>query len=84
MAQRKVEFAQKAVDQYAALPTPLKAKFDKQLGFLLANLRHPSLKAKKYHEARDIWQARVDQNYRFYFQIDRDTYTILMIIPHPK
>ncbi|HZR45466.1 MAG TPA: hypothetical protein VFA47_02085 [Candidatus Manganitrophaceae bacterium] len=84
MAQRNVEFTQKAVDQYAALPPHLQAKFDKQLAYLLANLRHPSLKAKKYDETRDIWQARVDQNHRFYFQIRRDTYTILTIIPHPK
>jgi len=62
----------------------VKAKFDKQLGFLLSNLRHPSLRAKKYDEARDIWQARVDNQYRFYFRIEGDTYQILSVIPHPK
>ncbi len=31
-----------------------KAKFDKQLGFLLTNLRHSSLRAKKYDEAQNI------------------------------
>jgi mRNA interferase RelE/StbE len=55
-----------------------------QLAFLLSNLRHPSLRAKKYDEAIDIWQARVDDGYRFYFQIDGETYLLLSIIPHPK
>jgi mRNA-degrading endonuclease RelE of RelBE toxin-antitoxin system len=60
------------------------AESDKQLAFLLSNLRHPSLRAKKYDEANDIWQARVDDGYRFYFQIDGETYILLSIIPHPK
>lgn len=60
------------------------AKFDKQLVFLLSNLRHPSLRAKKYDEKNNIWQARVDDDYRFYFQIEGDTYLLLSIIPHPK
>jgi mRNA-degrading endonuclease RelE of RelBE toxin-antitoxin system len=70
--------------QYQKLPEERKAKFDKQLAFLLSNLRHPSLRAKKYDEVNDIWQARVDDSYRFYFQIDGDTYILLSIIPHPK
>jgi hypothetical protein len=58
--------------------------FDKQLRFLAANLQHPSLHAKKYDEANDRWQARVDRNWRFYFRIVDDTYRILTLIPHPK
>ena len=46
--------------QYQKLSEDRQAKFDKQLAFLLSNLRHPSLRAKKYDEASDIWQARVD------------------------
>ena len=69
---------------YQKLSTERQAKFDKQLGFLLANLRHPSLRAKKYDEVNDIWQARVDDGYRFYFQIDGETYLLLSIILHPK
>jgi mRNA interferase RelE/StbE len=53
--------------QYQTLQEDRKAKFDKQLAFLLSNLRHPSLRAKKYDETNDIWQARVDDDYRFYF-----------------
>ncbi len=64
----RAAFPQRFVRQYAALPENHKARFDKQLGFLLANLRHPSLRAKKYDEARHVWQARVDDDYRFYSQ----------------
>ncbi len=74
----------KALRDYNALSPVLQARVDKQLGLLLQNLRHPSLRAKKYDEARDIWQGRVNQAYRFYFQILGDTYEIVTIIPHPK
>ena len=80
----KAAFSQRFIRQYANLSEDRKAKVDKQLGFLLTNLRHPSLRAKKYDEARDIWQARLDENYRFYFLIEGDTYRLLSIIPHPK
>jgi len=32
--------------------------FDKQVALLLENLNHPSLRAKKYDEALDIWHPR--------------------------
>ena len=80
----KAAFSQRFIRQYATLSSQRKAKFDKQLGFLLANLRYPSLRAKKYDEARDIWQARLDDDYRFYFQIEGDTYRILSVVPHSK
>jgi hypothetical protein len=34
--------------------------FNKQALLLLQDLRHPSLRAKKFDEARDIWQGRVN------------------------
>jgi mRNA-degrading endonuclease RelE of RelBE toxin-antitoxin system len=80
----KAAFSQRFIHQYSALSPERKAKFDKQLGFLLTNLRHPSLRAKKYYEAQDVWQARVDDAYRFYFKIEGNTYRILSVIPHPK
>ena len=51
---------------------------------LAANIRHPSLHAKKYDEVRDIWQARVTLGWRFYFRIEGDAYHLIDIIPHPK
>jgi hypothetical protein len=34
--------------------------------------------------ARDLWQARVNDDWRFYFHIMGDTYLIRDIIRHPK
>lgn len=65
-------------------PERVQKDFEKQLGYLLANMRHPSLHAKKYDEARDIWQARVNRDWRFYFVIEGDVYRCLDIMAHPK
>jgi len=73
-----------AVRSYLAAPPAVQKAFDKQVNLLVQNLRHPSLQAKKYNEAADIWQARVNRNWRFYFSIVGDTYVIRDIIPHPK
>lgn len=62
----------------------IQRKFQKQITYLLQNIRHPSLHAKKYDEERDIWQARVDRGIRFYFLIKGDTYSLLEIRKHPK
>lgn len=70
--------------QLESFPPSLQAKFWKQLSHLLRDIRHPSLRAKKYDESRGIWQARADNNTRFYFLIDRDRYILLEIKKHPK
>ncbi len=69
---------------YQEAPLAVKRAFDRRAGFLLESLRHPSLRAKKYDEARDLWQARVNGGWRFYFQIEGDSYILLDIIAHPK
>ena len=51
---------------------------------MLQNLRHPSLHAKKYDEGKDRWQARVNQDWCFYFVIQDDTCILLDITRHPK
>lgn len=80
----KARFTARADKDYAALHPAVRKAFAKQLGFLLNQLGHPSLHAKKYDEANDIWQARVNRGWRFYFVIQGDEYVILSIIPHPK
>lgn len=66
------------------LPPEIRKKFYKQLSFLAEDIRYPSLHAKKREELGDVWQARVDDSYRFYFQIRGDTYFIVDILKHPK
>jgi plasmid maintenance system killer protein len=56
----------------------------KQLTLLEANVRHPSLHAKKFDETEDLWQARINKSWRFYFKIQNDTYRIIEMKGHPK
>ena len=69
---------------YAKAPQQIQRAFDKQSALLLQNLHHPSLRAKKYDESRNLWQAWVNQDWRFYFLIQADGYLIVDVIPHPK
>ena len=80
----RIELTRRADKEYGKLSVQLQRQVDKQFDFLLENLRHPSLDAKKYGGTDDIWQGRVNRDYRFYFRIVDDTYHVLMIIPHPK
>jgi len=41
------------------VPEAVRKAFFKQIRLLQQNLRHPSLRAKKYDEVHDRWQARV-------------------------
>lgn len=69
---------------YSKAPEDIQTAFGKQALLLLQNLRHPSLRAKKYDEGKDRWQARVNQDWRFYFVIQDDTYILQDITRHPK
>ena len=80
----KIFLTPKADRDYDDLPPELQTRVEKQFGLLLADLRHPSIRAKKYDESNDVWQGRVNRSYRFYFQIVGDEYVILAIVPHPK
>lgn len=80
----KFVFTEHGLRDYQLASVELQARIDKQLALLLKSLRHPSLRAKKYDESRDIWQARATKSYRFYFRIEGDSYKIIAITPHPK
>jgi len=77
-------FSERFVQSYTTAPPAIQRAFDRKLELLLQDLRHPSLRAKKYDEARDLWQARVNQGWRFYFRIKGDTYQLIDVTPHPK
>ena len=80
----KVDYLPRALKALEDAPIDVRKAFFKQVKFLQQDLRHPSLRAKKYDETRDRWQARVNKDWRFYFNITDDTYIIRDIIPHPK
>lgn len=80
----RVRFSDRGDLDYESLPPQVRKSFEKQLQFLIGNLHHPSLRAKKYDTGHDRWQARVNRSWRFYFLIDGDEYVIASIVPHPK
>lgn len=63
-------------------PSEVQEAFYKQVEFLRKDIRHPSLRAKKYDESQGVWQARVTRNVRFYFLIMQDDYLLLDIKYH--
>ena len=69
---------------YESLSPVLQRATEKQFSFLAANIRHPSLHAKKYDEATGLWQARITRDWRFYFLISSDVYFVVSIRKHPK
>ncbi|MCG6553847.1 MAG: hypothetical protein L7F77_16105 [Candidatus Magnetominusculus sp. LBB02] len=80
----KLLFTDKAIKDYDSLEGKLQVLVDKQLDALLRDIRYPSLRAKKYSESHDIWQIRINREYRAYFSIDGNTYVIMTICRHPK
>jgi len=79
-----IHFSDRADKDYAALSADARKAFGKQLEFLLVNPRHPSPRAKKLEGSDDLWQARVNRGWRFYFKIEGDEYAVIGIVPHPK
>jgi len=67
---------------FSKMSKQVQKAFGKQIELLIQDIRHPSLRAKKYDEARDIWQARVTNNVRFYFLIVSDCYLAVDIEKH--
>jgi len=72
------------IEDYERLPERLQRRADRALAFLLGNLRHPSLRARKLgdqrdSEGRDMWYARVTQGYRFTFAMEGPTSSIALV-----
>ncbi len=79
-----IKLTETALKEYQRLPPQIQKKADKQFEYLIANVRHPSLHAKKYQGHNDLWQARIDKDWRFYFFIVAPHYVIISVIKHLK
>jgi len=77
-----VSFAPHFKERLSKLTVEVQNKFEKQIEFLLRNLRYPSLQAKRYGGVKDLWQARIDREFRFYFLIKEGTYYLVDIRKH--
>ncbi len=58
-------------------------KLQKQLGILISDPRHPSLGVRKIRGTQAIFEARVDDHYRFTFEFGERNEIILRVVgPH--
>ena len=55
----KVVLSDRAIEAVKNARHAVQRAFEKQLRFLAADLHYRSLRAKKYNESQDLWQARV-------------------------
>ena len=78
------QLSESAEEQYIKLLPALQKAAQKQFDHLVRDLRHPSLRTKKYDETLGLWQARINASWRFYFFIKSDTYYIVSIRKHTK
>ena len=61
----KLVYSERFLKALRDAPPEVQRAFLKQSQFLLQDIRHPSLRAKKYNEALGLWQARVNRDWRF-------------------
>lgn len=77
----KIAKTQIFLELYQKLPVNIQKKVDKQLLFLSQNLFHPSLKTKRMG-GLNVWESRVDKNYRFTFEKIEDTILLKIVGSH--
>ena len=65
---RRTERFRKA---FRSLPANIQSKTLKALALFGQNQRHPSLQIKKMQGRDGIWEARIDQKYRFTFHYEK-------------
>lgn len=78
-----VRFSKQTEKVYKRLPLNIQKKADKQFLLLIENYRHPSLRARKMGGS-NIFEARIDMQYRFTFQIGEEAIYILTLGPHDE
>ncbi len=62
------------------LEPDIRAKLEKQIGLLVSDIRHPSLRVKKIKGTRSVFEARVDQGHRFTFKFGEKREIILRVV----
>jgi len=80
----KLQWTKPFAKNYQKLPQHIQRLTNQKLGFLLENLNHPSLRAKKCKGKKDLWEASITMNYRLTFHIEGDTYVLRNIGTHTK
>lgn len=69
---------------FLKLPGHLQVKAEKAVKLLLRDFHHPSLHTKKMSGQKNIWEARVDYQYRVTFTIDDDAIILRVVGNHDE
>lgn len=80
----KFYYSEKFKKLFKKLPEAIKSKFIKQIALLEKNIRHPSIHLKKMQGHTDIWEARVDNQYRFPFNWQSGVIVLRVIGKHDE
>lgn len=78
----RLKYLKSFARDYAGLPENIKDQVDKQIRFLLADARHPSLHVKKMPGRENVWECRVSKGCRLTFQIDEETFILRRVGAH--
>lgn len=76
MLYRRTERFRKA---FKALPASVQEKAIKAFQLLTENSRHPSLRVKQIRGVENIWEARVDLQYRFTFHYESENDDTILV-----
>lgn len=66
------------------LPHRIQKKFLKQIKLLVTHFFYPSLHTKKIQGQENVWEARVDLQYRFRFEKLEDDIYLISMGPHDE
>lgn len=78
----KIEATKTFIKLYKDLPTEIQILTKKALGFLEKNIHHPSLGNKKMSGHNDIYEIRVNINYRITYNKINDLIILRKIGTH--
>ena len=67
---------------YKKLPPHIQKQTDKKLQYLVNDITHPSLRIKRVKKYTDVFEGSITKNYRFFFRITEEGYTLLRIGTH--
>lgn len=65
------------------IPIPIQKKFQRQIDVLLTHgITYPGMKVRKMTGQSGIWEARIDEHYRFTFQLLKDVVILRRVGTH--
>ena len=79
---KELIFTERFKENYKILPKSIQKRFDKKLELFVENPQHPSLNVHRYKSEKNVWEAYINNKYRFTFSVDQDSYIFRNIGPH--